>query len=183
MKHLMQSERIYLRPLRKSDAQKVFEYRADPSIYQFQTWHPATLAEVEEFISTQIAEEPNLPGTWFQLAICKSDNDALIGDCGLHFLAGEQEQVEIGITIRREYQGHGYGRETLESVFSYVFDDLNKHRIVASVDPGNTSSIRLLERMKMRQEGYFKESIWHDGRWLDDVFFAILAHEWKPEQL
>jgi RimJ/RimL family protein N-acetyltransferase len=181
MKRLMKSERIYLRPLRKSDAQSVFEYRADPSIYQFQTWQPATIEEVEEFIRTQIAEEPNLPGTWFQLAICKSDNDALVGDCGLHFLLSEQEQVEIGITVRREYQGYGYAREALGLVFSYVFDDLNKHRIVASVDPRNISSIHLLERMKMRQEGHFIESIWHEDRWLDDIIYAILDHEWKTK--
>ena len=181
MKRLMKSERIYLRPLRKSDAQNVFEYRADPSIYQFQTWQPATIEEVEEFIGTRIVGEPNLPGTWFQLAICKSDNDGLIGDCGLHFLVSEPEQVEIGITIRRDYQGHGYAKEVLELIFSYVFDDLNKHRIVASVDPSNIASIKLLERMKMRQEGRFIESIWHEGRWVDDVIYAILDHEWKTQ--
>jgi RimJ/RimL family protein N-acetyltransferase len=177
----MKSERIYLRPLQKSDAQNVFEYRADPSIYQFQAWQPTTIEEVKEFIDTRIVGEPNQPGTWFQLAICKSDTNALIGDCGLHFLINEPEQVEIGITIGREYQGHGYAREALELVFSYVFDDLNKHRIVASVDPNNISSIQLLKRMKMRQEGHFRESIWHRGRWVDDIIYAILEHEWKTK--
>ena len=181
MKHLTKSERIYLRPLQKSDAQSVFEYRTDPLIYQFQTWQPATIEEVEDFIGTRRVREPNLPGTWFQLAIFKSENDALIGDCGLHFLVSEPEQVEIGITIRRGYQGQGYAREALELVFAYVFEDLNKHRIIASVDPSNISSIQLLERMKMRREGHFIESIWHEDRWLDDVIYAILDHEWKTQ--
>jgi RimJ/RimL family protein N-acetyltransferase len=103
----------------------------------------------------------------------------VIGDCGLHFLKHESSQVEIGITLNREHQGFGYATEALELVFKYVFGNLKKHRIVASVDPNNLASIRLLERMKMRKEAHFIESIWFEDRWLDDIVYAIVAHEWK----
>ncbi len=178
MKHL-KSDRIILRPLLAKDARDIFSYRSDPEIYQFQNWRPKTIADVEEFIETRIVSEPNLPDTWFQFAICKSNTYELIGDCGLHFLKNESDQVEIGITLKREQQGLGYATEALELIFNYVFADLKKHRIFGSVDPRNNASIRLMERMKMRKEAHFIESIWSGDRWLDDIVYAILAREWK----
>ena len=176
----IKSDRIFLRPVLQTDAQDIFSYRADPEIARFQTWNPKTIKDVEDFIETRIVDEPNHPDTWFQLAICKNDHNELIGDCGLHFLKDEPGQVEIGITLKREYQGKGYATKALELVFSYLFDRLQKHRIIASVDPNNFASIRLLERMKMRKEAHFIESIRFNDRWLDDIVYAILAREWKP---
>lgn len=161
------------------DARDIFSYRSDSEINQFQTWQPKTIADVKEFIETRIVGEPNLPDTWLQLAICKNDPDELIGDCGIHFLKNESSQVEIGITLKREHQRFGYATETMELVFKYVFVSLKKNRIFASVDPNNLASIRLLERMKMRKEAHFIESIWFKDRWLDDIVYAILAREWK----
>lgn len=36
-----------------------------------------------------------------------------------------------------------------------------------------------MERMKMRKEAHFIESIRLNGRWADDMVYAILAREWK----
>ena len=173
---------MILRPLNIKDAQDVFKYRSDPEVYKFQSFQPHTIADVEEFIETRIVGEPNLPDTWFQLAICKNDPNELIGDCGLHFPKHESSQVEIGITLNRTHQGFGYAAEALELVFNFIFDDLKKHRIVASVDPNNHASIRLLERMKMRKEAHFIESVWFKNHWLDDIIYAILASEWKNKK-
>jgi hypothetical protein len=30
------------------------------------------------------------------------------------------------------------------------------------------------------EEGRHRESVWHDGRWYDEVLISILDHEWAP---
>jgi RimJ/RimL family protein N-acetyltransferase len=175
----LKSKRLLLRPIKLDDAKSIFSYRADPEIGKFQMWRPGTLSDVEEFIRTQIVCEPNLPGTWLQLAICRIDSPEIIGDCGLHFDDREMEQVEIGITLKREHQRFGYATEALKTLFRYLFEDLEKHRIYASVDPGNEASIRLLERMKMRREAHFIETIRIDDLWADDIVYGILKREWR----
>jgi RimJ/RimL family protein N-acetyltransferase len=81
--------------------------------------------------------------------------------------------------LKREEQGLGYATEALKLVFNFMFSDLKKHRIFGSVDPNNRASIRLMERMRMRKEAHFIESIWFNNRWSDDIVYAILAREWK----
>jgi RimJ/RimL family protein N-acetyltransferase len=51
--------------------------------------------------------------------------------------------------------------------------------VFASVDPRNVSSMRLLERVGMRKEAHFVQSLWFKDEWVDDVIFAMLAAEWK----
>ena len=176
----LRSERIHLRPIQPSDASRIFTYRSDPEIYKYQLWRPNSIEEVNEFINKRIVNEPKIPNTWFQLAICIHEPNELIGDCGIHFLERETDQIEFGITLDKNYQGYGYASQALKMLFTYIFISLHKHRIVASVDPRNIPSIKLLERMKMRKEAYFKESIKSNDQWVDDIVYAILDREWKP---
>jgi len=66
-------------------------------------------------------------------------------------------------------------------VIDYVFGELKKHRISASVDPNNIKSIRLLEQIGFRKEAHFIESLLLNGQWVDDVIYALLAREWETK--
>jgi RimJ/RimL family protein N-acetyltransferase len=173
----LHSQRIILRTIRNDDKQKIFEYRSDPEISRFQKWQPKTLSEIDEFLS-KIKTEPDIPGTWLQFAIVTKEDNTLIGDCGIHFLSDDPEQVEIGITLNKACQGKGFAGEALALIFDYVFHGLHKHRITASIDPENKPSLRLAERMKMRKEAHFRKSIKINERWVDDIVYAILREEW-----
>ncbi len=59
-----------------------------------------------------------------------------------------------------------------------MFKNLNKHRIIGSIDPRNNRSIGLLERLGFRREAHFKQSLLIDGKWVDDIIYAILKREW-----
>ena len=74
--------------------------------------------------------------------------------------------------------GKGYATEALRAMVDYLFANLGKHRIVASVDPRNTPSIRLIERLGFRKEAHFKESYYLRGEWVDDIIYAMLRTEW-----
>src|SRR5574342_101767 len=120
----IESKRLILRNIELEDKDAIFAYRSDPEVYKYQYWRPNHIEDVIEFIKTKMVREPNIPGTWLQFAIWTKENNQLIGDCGIHFLENEPEQVEIGITISRESQGKGYGKEALSTLFDYIFHDL-----------------------------------------------------------
>jgi RimJ/RimL family protein N-acetyltransferase len=66
----------------------------------------------------------------------------------------------------------------LRTVFDYLLVRSGRHRVFCSVDPHNLPSIALLERIGMRKEGHFVESLRFKGAWVDDLIFAMLAREW-----
>lgn len=172
------TDRLVLRCIKPLDARSIYEYRSRPEVGKYQTWKPKELKEVEDFINEKIAKIPNIADTWYQLGIIIKETDEFIGDIGVHFCDEDNLQVEIGYTLSEKYQGKGYATEAIREVIGYLFNNLNKHRITASVDPRNTKSIALLERIGMRKEAHFKKSFWFNNEWADDVIYAILKEEW-----
>ncbi|WP_126650580.1 GNAT family N-acetyltransferase [Chryseobacterium aureum] len=174
------TERLLLRDITLDDQQDIFNYRSDAEANQFQGWIPETLEEVERFIQRN-NKEFNQPESWYQLLITDKETKAVIGDIGVHFIGEENVQAEFGITINTSFQGKGYASEAIKAVIDHLFNDLHKHRITASVDPDNTPSIQLMERIGLRKEGHFVKSLFWKNNWVDDVIYAVLREEWPAK--
>jgi RimJ/RimL family protein N-acetyltransferase len=173
------TQRLKLSRLMASDAPAVFGYRADPAVCRYQSFEPGTLEDVEGFIAELQSNVFNTPGTWFQFAMRLRESSLLIGDLGTHFTAEDPRQVEIGFSVAPAYQGRGYATEAVGGILGFLLGPLRKHRVFASVDPRNAACMAVLERVGMRQEAHFRESLWFKGEWVDDMMFGILASEWK----
>ncbi|WP_336702317.1 GNAT family N-acetyltransferase [Chryseobacterium indologenes] len=138
---LLYTERLVLRDITIDDKQDIFDYRSDAEANKFQGWIPETLEEVENFIQRN-TKEFNQSESRYQLLITDKETKAVIGDIGVHFIGDENVQVELGITLNTSFQGKGYASEALKGIISFLFNDLHKHRITASVDPDNTASLQ-----------------------------------------
>lgn len=177
---LLHTSRLLLRPVLSDDAGAIYTYRSDAQMNRYQGWIPESPGEVRAFINRSTPEF-DTPDSWYQLAIVLRDSSDVIGDVGVHFLSEGSRQVELGCTLNRQFQGRGYAAEALSGLVDYLFKDLNKHRITASVDPRNHSSVKLMERLGFRREAHFIESLFLRGEWVDDVIYAKLAREWMAE--
>ena len=173
------SERLELSPLRPEDAPALFAIRTDPSVAQFQGWSPTDHAEAEAFIARQASAVFDTPDSWFQLAIRPLGGDSLLGDLGVYFFEEGSRQVEIGFTLSPAEQGQGIATEAVRTLLDHLFGALDKHRVIASVDPRNGRAIALLRRLQFRKEAHFVKSLLVAGEWVDDVRFGLLREEWS----
>jgi len=176
--HLV-SPRLQLRRLRPEDAEALRGYRSMPEVACYQYWDSFGPDDAAHLIETQLTTEPNIPGTWFQLAIIKTGTSDMIGDCGLHCPKDDPRQMEIGITLAQRFHGRRYADEAVECLLQYCFASLDKHRVFASVDTLNRSAVALCRRMGLRQEAHFVEHRWFKNKWQSEYVFAMLKREWE----
>ncbi|MGZ2370303.1 GNAT family N-acetyltransferase [Ancylomarina sp. YFZ004] len=174
----LKTKRLILRPVNIRDAELIFAYRSDAITNQYQGWIPKTIDDAQTFIS-KVSEKIDEYDTWFQFAIISKVDGELVGDIGIHFFDVDRYQVEIGCTLAKNHHGKGFASEALKGTIDYLFEDLNKQRITCSIDPQNQASIKMVERLGFRKEAHFKQSIYVDGEWYDDVVYAILKAEWN----
>lgn len=172
---VLKSERLTIKSLSSSDAEVLFSYRSDPEVARYQSFSPEKVEEARRFIIENTADF-NQEECWFQMGIYLEEK--LIGDIGIHFIGPENSQCEIGYTLSRSAQGKGYATEAVAAVLIFLFTQLGKHRVTAGLDPRNTSSIKLLERIGFRREGHFIKSYLNKGIWEDDLLYALLGEEW-----
>lgn len=173
----LETDRLVIRPIQMADKDAIFAYRSDGEANKYQGWIPKSINDVEAFI-TKVSKRMNEPKTWFQFVILEKDSLKIIGDIGIHFFDENNHQGEIGCTLNKNHQGHGYATESLSRVIDYLFNELNKHRIITSIDPDNTKSVRLVERIGFRKEAHFVESLLIEGRWADDLIYALIEKDW-----
>ncbi|MGB8887516.1 MAG: GNAT family protein [Candidatus Korobacteraceae bacterium] len=177
------TERLVLRDLEASDAPRIFVYRSHPEVSRFQSWGTESGDEISSYIGGIATMEPGAPGLWYQLGIELRSSRQLIGDCGFRVMHHEPRQVEFGIALDLKFQSKGYAAEALRALLDYLLVKLDKHRVFGSVDPRNVRSIRLMQRVGMRKEAHFVQSLWFQGEWVDDMIFAMLASDWKSGKL
>lgn len=169
----LQTDRLIIRQVQQEDADAIFGYRSNAEVNRYQGWIPATIQDVHHFLAHKVSHKINVPDTWVQIVMIKKKNNELIGDMGIHFLLSDATQVEIGCTLSKKYQGKGYATEALKAVIYFLFTELGKRRIVASIDPRNQSSINLFERLAFRKEAHLKECLFINGEWVDDLIYAL----------
>jgi RimJ/RimL family protein N-acetyltransferase len=177
----IETNRLVLRPISQTDKQMVFEYRSDKDTNKYQGWIPESVNDVETFIE-KIAKQINEPETWFQFIIIEKNSEKIIGDLGIHFFGDENLQAEVGCTLNKHFQSQGYATESVEHVVNYLFNDLKKHRIITSIDPENKNSIKLVERIGFRKEAHFIDSLFINGKWVDDIVYAISKKDWDKKK-
>lgn len=165
------SDRLLIREMESSDASAIFNYRSDAQTNQYQGWIPEKLEELNDFIENKIAKEFNQIDTWFQLAIIVKESNELIGDIGLHFL--ENETVELGATLAKDHHRKGYATEALKAVIVYLFNEIDKQKIKASIDPRNLASMAMIEKLGFKKEAHYKKSFFLRGEWVDDVIYGL----------
>ena len=178
----LQTERLRLRVLLETDAERLSEYRSDAEVAKYQGWEaPYTLESALKLIRGLHPVEPLRPadGQWLQLGIELQGDGRLIGDCAFQILADDPQQAEIGVTLERSFQGRGYASEALRRLLQHLFEGLGLHRVRANADPENAPCLALLKTLGMRKEGHLIKSLWWKERWADEVWFAILKEEWK----
>lgn len=167
--------RLVLRNFRPEDVPAFVAYRNDPEIARYQSWETCSAGEATALVERQKGREPRADGEWFQIGVALREPETMIGDCGLKL---DPRQATFGITLARQFQGQGFGREALSCIFDHLFDRTEVRRVVADTDPDNVSAWSLLERLGMRREGHLRQSLWFKGRWADEYLYAILREEW-----
>ncbi len=79
----------------------------------------------------------------------------------------------------REYWEQGYGTEAARLALTFAFQELNMHRVQATVFSYNRRSMAMFERLGFRREGAFREFIHRDGERYDMLLYGILRREFE----
>lgn len=175
---ILETERLILRSFRAEDGEALHAYLSREEVVRFEPY------EVYDEASSkaEAVRRADDPAFW---AVCMKDSGRLIGN--LYFQQQNPPEFhtwELGYVFNSDFHGHGYAEEACRELLSYGFGTLGIRRVTAHCDPENHPSWRLLERLKLRREGYmqqtgyFKHDTEGNPKWHDTYAYGLLASEW-----
>ena len=101
------------------------------------------------------------------------DSGEFVGWIDISTIARERHQMaNLGWFTLNTYRGNGYAKEAVLKLISAAFNDLAFHRLEASIDPRNKTSIAMARACGLKREGIKKYYLRDDdGTWRDQVIY------------
>lgn len=172
------ANRVSLRAITERDLDSLFTIFSDPEVMRYWSSPPLKNREAAEALLRDMQDKFRRK-LYFQWGIALRTDDSLIGTSTLFHIESNNHRAEIGYALGRAHWGKGYIQEALTALLGYAFSELNLHRIEADVDPRNERSIRTLERLGFKKEGYLRERWKVDEELQDAFFYGLLRREWE----
>ena len=123
----------------------------------------------------QTRHDPELEQWLVRALVLPARGRPMIGHAGFHGKPGTNAlrkpgAVEIGYTIFQPYRGRGYATEAVAALLEWARTQRGVERFVASVAPGNASSLAIVRKLGFEQTG----AVWdeEDG---EELVFELSA--------
>jgi len=114
----------------------------------------------------------------YAFLIFRSDDNALVGGLTLaNIRRGVAQAGSIGYWVGAPFGRKGYMTTAMGALVPFCFGTLRLHRLEAACIPGNTASVRLLEKTGFQREGYARSYLCINGTWQDHLLYARLKDD------
>lgn len=170
MKH-----RIYLRALEPDDYLVSVKWRNDPEIQQMIGGHSYFVSPETEkkWVMDSINSRDRTV-----LAICLVENDKYIGNVMLQEIDWINRTGRVPLMIGDKSEWHkGYALEARMMMLRFAFEERGLHRIYAYILESNKASIKLHERCGFKKEGLFRQSVYKNGQYHNQVIMGVIKEE------
>lgn len=102
-------------------------------------------------------------------------NGAIVGDCGIkgHKAMKTKHNVDLGISVLKEYWNKGLGSILLEHTINYARITAEIKNIYLEVREDNEFAIKLYEKMGFKKVGVMPDKIFLDGKYYDELIYLL----------
>jgi RimJ/RimL family protein N-acetyltransferase len=118
----------------------------------------------------------------YYFALRPIGKEELIGLLAFGWLWGAQQSGRIFLFFEDEAALMQYGQDALELGLRYAFMELSLHRLWTELSEHNPQKLLLFEKAGFLREVQRKEALFFDGKYFDQLDYAILKPEWKKLQ-
>lgn len=174
---------LVLRPLRRSDASAWHDLRRRNAAW-LHPWE-ATLPQPDPAVPSTFAgmvrgyRREGKAGRAMAFALVS--DGVLVGQVTLGGIAwGSLRSAYIGYWIAQQVAGRGIMPRAVAVLTDFAFADLQLHRIEINIRPENIASLRVVEKLGFRLEGYRRAYLHIDGAWRDHNSYVMFADERPP---
>jgi ribosomal-protein-alanine N-acetyltransferase len=176
---VLKTDRLVIRPFAEADAAALFVHASNPNVTRFTLWEhhrsiEDTLQFVRDYARCRYAEGVPEPYAITQKEDPKGEP---IGAVGCFWASYPNRTMELGYWLAEPFWGRGLTAEACRAVVEHAFAACEPERMQARVIAGNTTSVRVLEKLGFNYEGTWRAALLRRGRFEDVMYFAALKGE------
>ena len=129
-------------------------------------------------VAAPASKPERITSAWSIYVLKNKTGDQRIGDCYVRLQKNDKFTAEMKVSIAPAEQCKGYAKQASSMMISFLFNKSEANRIVKIVDAEDKAAIALLKSLGFKEEEYFKDSVFSDGKWISEYQFALLKSDW-----
>ncbi len=102
-----------------------------------------------------------------------------LGQCDLMMIDPIARKAELAIVVLSENRNKGVGKEAIDLLLEYAFNDMNLNRVWLKCAKDNAPAIRLYEKAGFQMEGELRNDMFIDGKYVNACIMGILQSEYR----
>ena len=177
---LFTEKNIYVAPIdHEKDAKIVSQWTHDPSFQRGKLTSPALpLPEAKIIKQFEAIEKQVEADKRFYFSVHAKNDDRLIGFGDIYRISwtNQSGMLTLGIGDAND-RGNGYGKEILNLLLRFAFDELSLYRLSAAISEDNTAALKLFQKAGFVEEIRQRERIHRDGQCWDLIYVGLLQEE------
>jgi len=173
---MLETERLFLKPVAEEDLQELLEMQWDKSLMRFMNFKPLSMENQREWIKS--LGRNNMA---FSIFLKKDKESELIGLTTLNQIDHVHQRASWGMKLKANLQSKGIGFEASVVLLHYGFSVLNLHKIHGDIILENIANRRMCEKLGAREEGVLIHHYFQHGRFRDVVLVGILRDEFNEK--
>ncbi|MER2128355.1 GNAT family protein [Solibacillus sp.] len=134
---------------------------------------PPTISDHEKFLS-----EVNPEKDEYIFGIELKDKKIFIGTISIYSVNWKNSTCHVGVSIGTEYQGKGFGTDSMKILIDFIFNYMNLNKVKLQVFSFNKRAVASYEKCGFSLEGTLKEELFRFGKFHDIYVMGLLRKDW-----
>jgi ribosomal-protein-alanine N-acetyltransferase len=173
----LRGDKITLREVRSADAAALLAMLTTEEVAEFVAPLPRTVEGFRGFIID--AQQERALGHSFCFAVVPDGYEDAMGLFQVRQLEPGFGSAEWGFAIGSPFWGRGVYLASARAVIDFSFGVVGVHRLEARSIASNGRGNAALRKVGALQEGILRRSFQRNGRFLDQILWAILKEDWR----
>lgn len=179
--------RVLLRGLRaRADKKEFLELRAANASWTrpWDSTAPGPSAAASMTFSQMVHAQDREAREGRLLPFAVEVDGALVGQMHLFGISrGALLSASAGYWIGERYAGRSITPFALALLIDHAFGDAGLHRVEVNIRPDNSASLRVVQKLELREEGVRRRYLHINGAWHDHRTFAVTTEELATETM
>jgi len=176
---VLETERLLLRRMVRADAPALVALLHDEEVTRFLLGNLERVTLKDEQGYIRAMREQFEKGQLVNWLICDKLTGAPMGAIGLQPIDHTHNKSSAGFWLGRAFWGKGYMTEAFSAVLDCAFGTLGLNRVAAGHFEGNAASGRVQQKCGLRYEGTYRQAFRKNGKYVDEVMYAITKEDWS----
>ena len=173
--HVLTGRAVRLRPVEPDDVDLIHSWYVDAETARLAGERPRSLAARRQRYDASL---PSQGTDHYSFMVVRLEDEQPVGRIDLFEIDQINGSASFGITIAAQERGNGHGRDAIEVLLRFGFQELRLERIWLDTDSENQVAQGLYASIGFVLEARQRHRYFQEGGFIDGIRMGMLRSEW-----